>query len=165
METNDNSTPLLRTSARRRETLTRQTLALWLVVLISVLLIIPTLTYWSFRSYLSKVPKITPLPEPKPLPDIIEPGKHNESEQSEFLKQLLANREPDNNQQPLIGVLSQPLYHSFANVSFIAASYVQFVESAGARAIPIVYSDPKEEIIRRFKEVSGIILPGGTVGL
>lgn len=85
--------------------------------------------------------------------------------QSQFLTQLLADRNPDANAEPLIGILAQPLFHSLPNVSFIAASYVQYIEAAGGRAVPIVYTDPKEEIIRRFKEVSGIILPGGTVGL
>lgn len=81
------------------------------------------------------------------------------------LNDLLKDRIPDDNSQPLIGILSQPLYHSLPNVSFIAASYVQFVEAAGARAVPIVYNSPKEEIVQRFNEVSGIIFPGGTVGL
>mmetsp|Transcript_2841 Transcript_2841/g.3210 ORF Transcript_2841/g.3210 Transcript_2841/m.3210 type:complete len:363 (-) Transcript_2841:63-1151(-) len=68
------------------------------------------------------------------------------------------------NQEPLIGILSQPLFHDLENVSFIAASYVQFVEAAGARAVPIVYNDPKEKIIETFGKINGLILPGGTVG-
>lgn len=65
---------------------------------------------------------------------------------------------------PLIGILSQPLFHPVPNVSYIAASYAQMVEAAGARAVPILFTDPPEEIERRFNAISGLILPGGTVG-
>lgn len=80
------------------------------------------------------------------------------------LAQIFSEGDPDANPQPLIGILSQPLYHSLPNVSFIAASYVQFVEAAGARAVPIIYNQPVNEILEVFSQVSGIILPGGTVG-
>mmetsp|Transcript_12421 Transcript_12421/g.43096 ORF Transcript_12421/g.43096 Transcript_12421/m.43096 type:complete len:345 (-) Transcript_12421:442-1476(-) len=68
------------------------------------------------------------------------------------------------NPRPLIGVLSQPLYHPLPNVSYVAASYAQLVESAGARAVAIPYTAPEAELRRRFEAVSGLILPGGTVG-
>ena len=38
------------------------------------------------------------------------------------------------------------------------------VEAAGARAVPILYTDPPDEIERRYNAISGLILPGGTVG-
>ena len=54
------------------------------------------------------------------------------------------------NPRPLIGIMSQPLYKG-SDQSYIAASYVQYVEMAGARAVPIVYTHPMEEIERRFR--------------
>ncbi|KAK3262404.1 hypothetical protein CYMTET_28737 [Cymbomonas tetramitiformis] len=49
-------------------------------------------------------------------------------------------------------------------VSYIASSYVKLVEMAGARAVPIIYTDTDEEIIRRYEMVNGLIFPGGAVG-
>eukprot|EP00897_Mesotaenium_endlicherianum_P009655 jgi/Mesen1/8718/ME000052S08148 len=63
--------------------------------------------------------------------------------------------------KPLIGILSQPgdgngqevwrrnhpgASSTPANVSFIAASYVKFVEAGGARAVPIIYNESPEKI-------------------
>ena len=72
--------------------------------------------------------------------------------------------ENDLNDKPLIGILSQPLFHEQPGVSYLAASYVQFVESAGARAVPIVYTDSDDVNDRKFEAINGLILPGGTVG-
>ncbi|GKC89116.1 gamma-glutamyl hydrolase 2-like protein isoform X1, partial [Tanacetum coccineum] len=47
---------------------------------------------------------------------------------------------------PIIGILSHPSdgasgrLNDAPNVSYIAASYVKFVESAGARVIPLIYN-------------------------
>ena len=79
---------------------------------------------------------------------------------------FIINPSADNdiNKEPIIGILSQPLFHSLPNVSFIAASYVQFIESSGGRAVPIVYNEPIEKIRETFEQINGLILPGGTVG-
>ncbi len=59
------------------------------------------------------------------------------------------------NSRPLIGILSQPSCAESAteadwtsNRSCIAASYVKFVESAGARAVPLLYNEPEETLIK-----------------
>jgi hypothetical protein len=63
------------------------------------------------------------------------------------------------NGRPLIGILSQPgdgdgneVVHKDKqqefNTSYIAASYVKFVESGGARAVPIMYDASDEELER-----------------
>lgn len=67
--------------------------------------------------------------------------------------------------RPLIGILSQPgdgMAYSLTSdwnalgskpvppnytTSYIAASYVKFVESGGARAVPLIYNEP-EEVLR-----------------
>ena len=76
--------------------------------------------------------------------------------------------------RPLIGVVSQSLGpDAFGSQSrdpdlrksgnsYIAASYIKFIESAGARAVPILQDMPQEEIRRRFKAVNGILIPGGS---
>jgi len=59
------------------------------------------------------------------------------------------------NSRPLIGILSQPSCGECeteadwtSNRSCIAASYVKFVESAGARAVPLLYNEPEESLIK-----------------
>lgn len=54
------------------------------------------------------------------------------------------------NYRPVIGILSHPgdgasgRLNNASNASYIAASYVKFVESAGARVIPLIYNEPEE---------------------
>ena len=54
------------------------------------------------------------------------------------------------NNRPVIGILSHPgdgasgRLNNSKNASYIAASYVKFVESAGARVIPLIYNEPEE---------------------
>ncbi|CAI5986496.1 unnamed protein product [Closterium sp. NIES-64] len=84
--------------------------------------------------------------------------------------------------QPLIGILSQPgdgdggraprvNSKEDLNVSYIAASYVKWVESAGARPVPILYDDPDwlmEKVCAlalHKAAINGLILPGGGTDL
>ncbi|KAJ3671014.1 hypothetical protein LUZ60_008440 [Juncus effusus] len=73
---------------------------------------------------------------------------------------------------PVIGIVSHPgngtagehgrslpLYGD--DDSYIAASYVKFVESGGARVIPILYNEPEEVILEKLKLVNGVIFTGG----
>lgn len=58
------------------------------------------------------------------------------------------------NFQPVIGILSHPgdgasgRLNTADNVSYIAASYVKFVESAGARVIPLICNEPWEVLLK-----------------
>lgn len=58
--------------------------------------------------------------------------------------------DPKLNFRPVIGILSHPgdgasgRLSNATNASYIAASYVKFVESAGARVIPLIYNEPTE---------------------
>ncbi|KAL5707393.1 folate gamma-glutamyl hydrolase [Ranunculus cassubicifolius] len=70
--------------------------------------------------------------------------------------------------KPVIGILSHPgdgasgrLNNGSNNVSYIAASYVKFVESAGARVIPIVYTDSTAIINQKLSLVNGVLFTGG----
>lgn len=52
---------------------------------------------------------------------------------------------PPKNTRPLIGILSQPKYWRGppdAAGGYIAASYVKYLEAAGARAVPISFNAP-----------------------
>jgi gamma-glutamyl hydrolase len=47
------------------------------------------------------------------------------------------------------------------NLSCIVASYVKFVESAGARAVPLHFDATNDELAKLFHQVNGILIPGG----
>jgi len=64
------------------------------------------------------------------------------------------------NNHPIIGILTQP-YAGSSSACYIAASYVKFIESAGARVVPIFHDSPQSELLRIFNSVNGILFPGG----
>ncbi|XP_051878631.1 gamma-glutamyl hydrolase-like [Pristis pectinata] len=70
------------------------------------------------------------------------------------------------NQRPVIGVLAQETggdIIKFGN-SYIAASYVKFLESAGARVVPIrVIKLTVAEYKELFHSISGVLFPGGDI--
>lgn len=45
------------------------------------------------------------------------------------------------------------------NTTFIAVSYVEFLESAGARVVPIHYDSSDGELKALFQSINGILLP------
>lgn len=66
---------------------------------------------------------------------------------------------------PIIGILTlpstaSPSYPS-SSFSYFGASYVKFLESAGARVLPIPYDLEFEEMERIFRKINGLLLPGG----
>ncbi|XP_042039105.1 gamma-glutamyl hydrolase 1-like [Salvia splendens] len=71
------------------------------------------------------------------------------------------------NSRPVIGILTHPgdgasgRLNNSPNVSYIAASYSKFVESAGARVIPLIYNEPWEVLQRKLSLVNGVIFTGG----
>jgi gamma-glutamyl hydrolase len=70
------------------------------------------------------------------------------------------------NNRPIVGILTQPLNteignSSKTNITYIAASYVKFVESAGARVVPIHFDASESEIKTLLKSINGVLLPGG----
>lgn len=72
------------------------------------------------------------------------------------------------NDQPVIGILSQELSYSMTQNygdegydSYIAASYVKFVEGAGARVVPIWINQPAEYYANIMSNLNGVLLPGG----
>ncbi|KAK5579238.1 hypothetical protein RB653_008918 [Dictyostelium firmibasis] len=70
------------------------------------------------------------------------------------------------NNTPIIGILTQPIPSSFSvkyGDNYLMASYVKYIESAGARVIPIIYNQDNESLKNIFKQINGILLPGGDV--
>ena len=72
------------------------------------------------------------------------------------------------NGRPIIGILAQDIQDdltgSLANVpytSYISASYVKFVESGGARVVPILINQPDEYYEMIFQSINGMMIPGG----
>uniref|UniRef100_A0A182Q613 folate gamma-glutamyl hydrolase n=1 Tax=Anopheles farauti TaxID=69004 RepID=A0A182Q613_9DIPT len=72
------------------------------------------------------------------------------------------------NEQPVIGILSQELsylmtqnYGDDGYDSYIAASYVKFVEGAGARVVPIWINQPADYYENIMTNLNGVLLPGG----
>lgn len=73
------------------------------------------------------------------------------------------------NERPIIGILAQESYSInkfFPNEdvhSFIAASYVKFVESSGGRVLPIMIGHDKDYYYNIINKTNGLLLPGGGV--
>ncbi|KAJ4980419.1 hypothetical protein NE237_031256 [Protea cynaroides] len=69
--------------------------------------------------------------------------------------------------RPVIGILSHPgdgasgRLNNDSKASYIAASYVKFVESAGARVIPLIYNEPREVLYEKLNLVNGVLFTGG----
>lgn len=70
---------------------------------------------------------------------------------------------------PVIGIVTHPgdgaigRLSNATNASYIAASYVKFVESAGARVIPLIFNEPREVLAYKLRLVNGVLFTGGWV--
>ncbi|XP_055374514.1 gamma-glutamyl hydrolase A-like [Condylostylus longicornis] len=72
------------------------------------------------------------------------------------------------NNRPIIGILSQELTTKRLlqypdKTSYIAASYIKYVEGAGGRAVPIFIGKNEEYYENILKNINGVLLPGGAV--
>ena len=68
--------------------------------------------------------------------------------------------------RPIIGVLAQStegMLFSKLGKTYITASYVKFLESSGARVVPVMNNLTKVEIKKLFKCINGVVFPGGVV--
>jgi len=70
------------------------------------------------------------------------------------------------NNQPIIGVLTQPLPAEWNNdleltfKSFFEASHADFLQAGGARVVPIDYTLPAPVLRRELASLNGIYIPG-----
>ena len=72
------------------------------------------------------------------------------------------------NLRPIVGILTQPTRREGIEQqarSYIEASFVKFVEQAGARAVPIHYDATKAELKHVFGRVNGLLFTGGATDL
>ncbi|XP_042366323.1 gamma-glutamyl hydrolase [Plectropomus leopardus] len=70
------------------------------------------------------------------------------------------------NDRPIIGVLAQEVKYPKGNeTSYIAASYVKTLESAGARVVPVMINQPPEYYTKLFNSINGIFYPGGSASI
>ncbi|OQR71828.1 gamma-glutamyl hydrolase A-like [Tropilaelaps mercedesae] len=66
------------------------------------------------------------------------------------------------NPRPVIGILAQDYYGPVENkTSFIAASYVKWIEGAGARVLPIFLNKTEAYYDEVINLVNGVLFPGG----
>lgn len=61
---------------------------------------------------------------------------------------------------PVFGILAQP--EADGNSTFIVSSYVKWLESAGARVVPIRPDAPEPEVNFIMARVNGMVFPGGS---
>ena len=78
----------------------------------------------------------------------------------------------DINNIPVVGVLAQDLTDQLKEVyghqnytTYIAASYVKYLESAGARVLPVFTGMPDIYYEKVFNYTNGLLLPGGDVSI
>ena len=69
------------------------------------------------------------------------------------------------NLRPIIGIVTlpsqySPLYPS-SNYSYLASSYVKFIEAGGARVVPIQYDLASSEVSQLFNYLNGFVFTGG----
>jgi len=73
-----------------------------------------------------------------------------------------------NNNRPIIGILTQRS-DTCAKIgkgnSYIAASYVKYLESGGARVVPIFHNGNASYWKTMFDSINGVLFPGGDVSL
>jgi gamma-glutamyl hydrolase len=74
-------------------------------------------------------------------------------------------RAEDVNEWPIIGIYTHPSTDTNeacgGSCSYLAASYVKYLESAGARVAPIPYEASTEELDVIFNGINGMFFPGG----
>lgn len=75
------------------------------------------------------------------------------------------------NYRPIVGVLAQRYYGPDAKrngpptATYIAASYVKFLESAGARVVPVFVNKEHDYYVNLFNSINGVLFPGGSASL
>jgi hypothetical protein len=68
------------------------------------------------------------------------------------------------NTRPIIGILTQPApssMHKPPGTTYLAASYVKYVESTGAQVVPILMNQTIDYYLHLFNSLNGVLFPGG----
>ena len=69
------------------------------------------------------------------------------------------------NTRPIIGILSQQSKPEFEpninmSTSYIAASYVKWIEAAGGQSVPILNTYSKSHVLKIMSRINGVLIPG-----
>lgn len=70
------------------------------------------------------------------------------------------------NDRPIIAILAQDVWNNDKKApqrSYIAASYVKYIEASGARVIPIPSHLSQDKVEEIFNGVNGVLFPGGGI--
>ncbi|KAG9510760.1 Gamma-glutamyl hydrolase [Fragariocoptes setiger] len=93
------------------------------------------------------------------------PGTFNQINFEDDHHKLRSTMDEDQTDSPVIGILTQVLrdYKRFANEPklHLVSSYVKWLESSGARIIPILIDQDDEYYERMFNQTNGLVFPGG----
>merc|ERR1711916_356169 len=65
--------------------------------------------------------------------------------------------------RPIVGILTQNREWGWpaVNNTYIAASYIKYIEMAGARVVPVFYKRDVTYFEEMYQSLNGILLPGG----
>ncbi|CAG0889680.1 unnamed protein product [Cyprideis torosa] len=84
----------------------------------------------------------------------------------------LTSNAAEENLRPVIGILAQEIPGSLEDMeeainktSYIAASYVKYLEAAGARVVPVLDGMPDEYYQWMVQNTNGILFPGGSANI
>lgn len=73
--------------------------------------------------------------------------------------------QPSTTERPIIGILTLPNHNKghlgTLGTSYMAASYVKWVESGGARVVPLRYDDGPDALRQQAESLNGILFTGG----
>lgn len=65
-------------------------------------------------------------------------------------------------QTPIIGIFTQTHSNTTTSKSsYIAASYVKFIEMSGAQVIPLFSFSETDELLKVLGKINGVLFPGG----
>ena len=70
------------------------------------------------------------------------------------------------NNRPIYGILSEPLLSTFPQelhddaLEFVSMSHVRFLESAGARVVPVRFDQSNSSLIAQLNSLNGLYIPG-----
>jgi len=68
------------------------------------------------------------------------------------------------NTRPIIGILTQPTpsdWRKANRTTYLAASYVKYVEATGAQVVPIAMYQSIDYYLHLFNSLNGVLFPGG----
>lgn len=69
------------------------------------------------------------------------------------------------NTRPIFGILTEPSTDMANKTSYIAASYVKYLEQAGARVVPLLYTSSLTDLDTMMAGLNGLLFPGGSASL